>query len=630
MSKIEEMLKNEKVEWKKLGEVCDIQRGRVISKIYLDQHVGEFPVYSSQTKNNGEIGRIDTYDFDGEYASWTTDGAYAGTVFYRNGKFSVTNICGLIKPKKEEEVLIKFIVYWLQIEAKRHVTGGSGNPKLMSNVVEKIKIPIPSLKTQEKIVKTLDKFTEYVTELQAELQAELQYRTNQYEYYRNMLLSEEYLNKLSKKLLDVSEGGTNRLLCTTLGDIGKFTRGNGLQKSDFASHGKPVIHYGQIYTKYGFETNEVISFVSEELFEKLRKARQGDILMATTSENIEDVGKCVVWTGNEEIGFSGDMYSYRTTENPKYIAYYFQTAEFQKQKEKKVIGTKLIRIHGDDMEKFSIQLPPLSLQNKIVEILDKFQAILSETRGLLPKEIEERQKQYEYYREKLLTFDVESGTHARTQLIANSYFIILKEAAKIVGVRLDSCEYVELGEICDCYDGTHQTPKYVDNGVPFVSVENIKNIYNTKKYISYVAFDEYKVKPQKGDLFMTRIGDIGTCAIVDSNEDLAYYVTLSLLRPNKKVLNSRFLKHMIESKYGKKELNKRILHTANPIKINLGDIPKIKLHIPSLQVQEYIVSILDKFDTLVNDIKSGLPKEIEERQKQYEYYRERLLSFKKS
>ena len=221
-------------------------------------------------------------------------------------------------------------------------------------------------------------------------------------------------------------------------------------------------------------------------------------------------------------------------------------------------------------------------------------------------------------------------THARTQLIANSYFIILKEAAKIVEVSLDSCEYVELGEICDCYDGTHQTPKYVDNGVPFVSVENIKNIYNTKKYISYVAFDEYKVKPQKGDLFMTRIGDIGTCAIIDSNEDLAYYVTLSLLRPNKKVLNSRFLKHMIESKYGKKELNKRILHTANPIKINLGDIPKIKLHLPPLPVQEYIVSILDKFDTLVNDIKSGLPKEIEERKKQYEYYRERLLSFKKS
>ena len=630
MSKIEEMLKNEKVEWKKLGEVCEVldNKRKPISK--KDRVSGKYPYYGA----NGVQDYVNNYIFDGQFILMGEDGSVINkdkspVLHWIDGAKIWVNNHAHVLAQMDSKYNLKFIYYYLsKLDVSQTVRGTP--PKINQANMRNLEIPIPSLKTQEKIVKTLDKFTEYVTELQAELQAELQYRTNQYEYYRNMFLSEEYLNKLSKKLLDVSGEGTNRLLCTTLGDIGKFTRGNGLQKSDFASHGKPVIHYGQIYTKYGFETNEVISFVSEELFGKLRKARQGDILMATTSENIEDVGKCVVWTGNEEIGFSGDMYSYRTTENPKYIAYYFQTAEFQKQKEKKVTGTKLIRIHGDDMEKFSIHLPPLSLQNKIVEILDKFQAILSETRGLLPKEIEERQKQYEYYREKLLTFDIESGTHARTQLIANSYFIILKEAAKIVGVRLDSCEYVELGEICDCYDGTHQTPKYVDNGVPFVSVENIKNIYNTKKYISYVAFDEYKVKPQKGDLFMTRIGDIGTCAIVDSNEDLAYYVTLSLLRPNKKVLNSRFLKHMIESKYGKKELNKRILHTANPIKINLGDIPKIKLYLPSLRVQEYIVSILDKFDTLVNDIKSGLPKEIEERQKQYEYYRERLLSFKKS
>ena len=630
MSKIEEMLKNEKVEWKKLGEVCEVldNKRKPISK--KDRVSGKYPYYGA----NGVQDYVNNYIFDGQFILMGEDGSVINkdkspVLHWIDGAKIWVNNHAHVLAQMDSRYNLKFIYYCLsKLDVSQTVRGTP--PKINQANMRNLEIPIPSLKTQEKIVKTLDKFTEYVTELQAELQ----YRTNQYEYYRNMLLSEEYLNKLSKKLLDVSEGGTNRLLCTTLGDIGKFTRGNGLQKSDFASHGKPVIHYGQIYTKYGFETNEVISFVSEELFEKLRKARQGDILMATTSENIEDVGKCVVWTGNEEIGFSGDMYSYRTTENPKYIAYYFQTAEFQKQKEKKVTGTKLIRIHGDDMEKFSIHLPPLSLQNKIVEILDKFQAILSESKGLLPKEIEERQKQYEYYREKLLTFDVESGKQASKQaskqLIANSYFIILKEAAKIVGVSLDSCEYVELGEICDCYDGTHQTPKYVDNGVPFVSVENIKNIYNTKKYISYVAFDEYKVKPQKGDLFMTRIGDIGTCAIIDSNEDLAYYVTLSLLRPNKKVLNSRFLKHMIESKYGKKELNKRILHTANPIKINLGDIPKIKLHLPPLPVQEYIVSILDKFDILVNDIKSGLPKEIEERKKQYEYYRERLLSFKKS
>ena len=411
MSKIEEMLKNEKVEWKKLGEVCEVldNKRKPISK--KDRVSGKYPYYGA----NGVQDYVNNYIFDGQFILMGEDGSVINkdkspVLHWIDGAKIWVNNHAHVLAQMDSRYNLKFIYYYLsKLDVSQIVRGTP--PKINQANMRNLEIPIPSLKTQEKIVKTLDKFTEYVTELQAELQ----YRTNQYEYYRNMLLSEEYLNKLSKKLLDVSEGGTNRLFCTTLGDIGKFTRGNGLQKSDFASHGKPVIHYGQIYTKYGFETNEVISFVSDELFEKLRKARQGDILMATTSENIEDVGKCVVWTGNDEIGFSGDMYSYRTTENPKYIAYYFQTAEFQKQKEKKVTGTKLIRIHGDDMEKFSIHLPPLSLQNKIVEILDKFQAMLSETKGLLPKEIEERQKQYEYYREKLLTFDVESGKQASKQ-----------------------------------------------------------------------------------------------------------------------------------------------------------------------------------------------------------------------
>ena len=226
-----------------------------------------------------------------------------------------------------------------------------------------------------------------------------------------MLLSEDYLNKISEKI-DGLENKGYQVRFTTLGEIGVFTRCNGLQKKDFISKGKPVIHYGQIYTQYGFETDRTISFVSDDIFSKLKKAKFNDILIATTSENIEDVGKSVVWLGSEEIGFSGDMYSYRTVENSKYLAYYFQTAEFQKQKEKKVTGTKLIRIHGDDMEKFSIPIPPVEIQEKVVEILDKFQSLLADTKGLLPQEIEQRQKQYKYYREKLLTFGVESdNTH---------------------------------------------------------------------------------------------------------------------------------------------------------------------------------------------------------------------------
>ena len=92
---------------------------------------------------------------------------------------------------------------------------------------------------------------------------------------------------------------------------------------------------------------------------------------------------------------------------------------------------------------------------------------------------------------------------------------------------------------------------------------------------------------------------------------------------------SKFLKYLIESNQGKKELSKRILHNATPIKINLGEIGKLQFLIPSIQVQVHIVSILDKFDSIVNDISKGLPKEIELRQKQYEHYREKLLTFEK-
>lgn len=630
MSKIEEMLKNEKVEWKKLGEVCVFSRGQSITK--KDVKVGEIPVIAGGQK---PAYYHNVSNRDGITIAVAGSGAYAGFVSYWTKPIFLSDAFSI---EPNGMLNKRYLYHWL-LSKQDKIYGlkrGCGIPHVYGDSLGELVIPIPPLKTQEKIVKTLDKFTEYVTELQAELQAELQYRTNQYEYYRNMLLSEEYLNKLSKKLLDVSEGGTNRLFCTTLGDIGKFTRGNGLQKSDFASHGKPVIHYGQIYTKYGFETNEVISFVSEELFEKLRKARQGDILMATTSENIEDVGKCVVWTGNEEIGFSGDMYSYRTTENPKYIAYYFQTAEFQKQKEKKVTGTKLIRIHGDDMEKFSIQLPPLSLQNKIVEILDKFQAILSESKGLLPKEIEERQKQYEYYREKLLTFDVESSMHARTQLIANSYFIILKEAANIVGVNLYSIKWKTLGDIGRFENGSGM-PKtmFKDDGevgaIHYGHIYTKYNMFIDKPVVSISTKDAEKLKKvNKGDLVIARTSE----NIDDVMKTVAYLGEKTVVAGGHSTIfrhkeNPKYLSYVLNgADYAIKQKNK-MARGVKVIELSTADMEKIEIPLPPLPVQEYIVSILDKFDTLVNDIKSGLPKEIEERQKQYEYYRERLLSFKR-
>lgn len=143
----------------KLGEVCEIQRGKVMSIKYLKNHPGPYPVFSSQTKNEGVFGHIDTFDFDGEYLTWTTDGANAGSVFYRNGKFSITNVCGLIKPDSSL-FDARCLCYYLQLVAKSHVNKSLGNPKLMSNVMARIPVPIPPLPVQHEIVAKLDEALE--------------------------------------------------------------------------------------------------------------------------------------------------------------------------------------------------------------------------------------------------------------------------------------------------------------------------------------------------------------------------------------------------------------------------------------------------------------------------------------
>ena len=108
-------------------------------------------------------------------------------------------------------------------------------------------------------------------------------------------------------------------------------------------------------------------------------------------------------------------------------------------------------------------------------------------------------------------------------------------------------EYKMLNLICQIYDGTHSTPDYKSSGVKFVSVENINNLYETNKFISESDFEKYKIKPQRNDILMTRIGSIGICSVINRDEPLAFYVSLALLRPNTNVINSKFLKYAIKN-----------------------------------------------------------------------------------
>lgn len=245
-----------------------------------------------------------------------------------------------------------------------------------------IQIPIPSLSEQFRIVGILDTFTSAIDNLKLQISQ----RKKQFEYYRDQLLDLE---------------GKPGVEMKTLGEIGDFIRGSGIQKTDFVEDGYGCIHYGQIHTKYGLSATKTISKVNENLYRKSKKAKKGDVVLATTSEDAEGVAKPVVWLGDEEIAISGDAYIYHHNQNGKYIAHLFASHRFFLFKIMNATGTKVVRISGDKMEKFIFPLPSIKEQNRIVSILDQFEFSISN----LESQLVLRQKQYEYYRNKLLTFE---------------------------------------------------------------------------------------------------------------------------------------------------------------------------------------------------------------------------------
>ena len=161
----------------------------------------------------------------------------------------------------------------------------------------------------------------------------------------------------------------------------------------------------------------------------------------------------------------------------------------------------------------------------------------------------------------------------------------------------DDWEQRKLNEVSDIYDGTHQTPKYQDNGVMFLSVENIKTL-TSNKFISREAFeDEFKIRPQRGDVLMTRIGDIGTASVVETDEDLAYYVSLALFKSEE--LNPYFLQASIYSPFVQDQIWKRTLHIAFPKKINKNEIGQVPINVPTLAEQTKIGSFFKQLDNTI-------------------------------
>ena len=388
MRYIDKLLQGVEVEWKPLGEVAEIGTGS--SNRQDEDENGAYPFYV-RSKN---ILRSSTYQFNETAIIIPGEGGIGDIYHFVKGKYALHQRAYRIH-LHTNELLDKFVYHFMRANFKAYIVSksvGATATSIRKPMLEKFFIPIPPLSVQHKLVEVLDKFTT----LEAELEAELDCRKRQYEYYRNQLLSFDMLNRGGQRLNNVS--------VMALGELGTFTRGSGLQKKDFTSSGIGCIHYGQIYTYYGTYAKKTKSFVSQEFAQKARKAKYGDLIIATTSENDEDVCKAVAWMGNDEIAISSDACFFTHVMNPKYVAYYFQTEHFQKQKRSLITGTKVRRVNARDLAKVKIPIPPLSEQERIVSILDKFDTLTTSISEGLPKEIELRRKQYEYYRNQLLSF----------------------------------------------------------------------------------------------------------------------------------------------------------------------------------------------------------------------------------
>ena len=604
MTNILELLKNEKVEWKKLGDVCEFKRGNTITKknaVEGDVPViagGQKPAYYHNVSNRKGI----TITVAGS-------GAYAGYVSYWNQPIFLSDAFSI---EANNDLNKRYLYYWLLDNQHKiyELKKGSGVPHVYGKDLANLEIPIPLLETQGKIVEILDKFTNYVSELQSELQLELQSRTKQYEYYRDMLLSEEYLNKVTKEMEE-----DRRVRIEKLNDICDLKRGKRLVKSELQEEGEfPVYQNSIIPLGYYHESN----FDSDKTF-IISAGSAGEIIYS-----------------DREFWAADDVYVLMTKENISSKFLYYSLLSKQHVIKSKVRKASVPRLSKEDIEKLFIPLPSLSLQNKIVKILDKFQVILADTKGLLPEEIAQRQKQYEYYREKLLTFEIDCDkTHERTLIISNDYYDLLEKVSRLVGITFEVKARVEekpLGEIVTIVLGgtpNKNVREYWDNGsIPWMSSGEVnkRNIYITDNYITEKGYrNSSATLVPKNSTVIALAGQGKTRGMVARIKiELSTNQSLATLVPKEKIIND-YLFYFLNAQY----LKLRSISSGDGSRggLNKEILSKFLILLPPLHVQQHIVSILDKFYTLVHDITEGLPKEIELRQKQYEYWREQLLSF---
>ena len=338
--------------WKfqKVEELFEIGRGRVIGKGEIQQNPGPYPVYSSQTSNNGEFGRIGTYDFDGEYLTWTTDGIYAGAVFYRTGKFNCTNVCGTLKKKSNLDS--KFFSYALPLEAERHVVK-TANPKLMNNIMAKVVVPVPPLKEQQKIAEILGAVDENIAKTQELI---------------------DTTEKLKRGLMQELFTPKNSWLNRNLSEVANIIMGQSPSSKNYneIDNGLPLIQ-GNADIK---DRKSIKRFSTSEI---TREVKKGDIIMGVRAP----VG-CIATASFDSCIGRGVCGIQPQKIDKNYLYYYLVSKETEF--EKKAQGSTFTAINSSEVRKINIVFPNNKEEQKeIADILSSIDEKISVNKGLKEK-----------------------------------------------------------------------------------------------------------------------------------------------------------------------------------------------------------------------------------------------------
>ena len=588
MSKLEELIQElcpDGVETFPLEECCNIldKKRKPVTKNSREK--GEYPYYGA----NGVQDYVSDYIFNGKFVLVGEDGSVitkSGTpvVTWAEGKIWVNNHAHVIEEKSG--TMLRYLYFYIQtIDVTSLIHGNI--PKLTGRDFRSLKIALPPLEIQREIVSILDNFTNLTAELTAELTA----RKTQYGYYRDKLLEVE---------TDIHK--------YTLGEIATVTKLAGFEFTNYVTYSERgnIIALRGLNVKNGKLDLSDVKYIDKSDFSKLERSKLhiGDMLFTY----VGTVGQVAIVDEEDKYYLAPNVALIRFDKKillPQYMKYYFQTTQFwDKQIRRLLQSSSMQNIPMEKIRKFEIIVPPFDVQNRIVNVLDNFEKICSDLNIGLPAEIEARQKQYEYYRDKLLTF-AETGNTILNGTERNGTLIKLLQY--VFGYVM-----LPLSEVANVFRGEYITKKNEKAG-------NVPVILGGQEPAYYIDRANHT-----GEI--VAVARSGASAGFVSYWDEPIFITDGFgYEAKKEVAITKYLYYVLKNKETELNSMKRGAGVPHVSGERLGEI---NLPVPPIEEQKRVASILDRFDSICNDLTSGLPAEIEARQKQYEYYRDKLLNFK--